>query len=144
MKKFNFDGLKSEDEYIDIVLSSNLEQVDKNIYKKKIFNKPPYSEGFYTKDKKFHFLNEDFNYKDKEFEIVVAKHLTSLNSQFKRDDNIYINENSKNIMLSFVYENFPKDKIKIDNKLPKNIIYSTGRLINKIIENRGKNAYYEI
>ena len=144
MKKFNFDGLKSEDEYIDIVLSSNLEQVDKSVYKKKVFNKAPYSEGFYTKDKKFHFLNEDFNYKDKEFEIVVAKHLTSLNSQFKRDDNIYINENSKNIMLSFVYENFPKDKIKIDNKLPKNIIYSTGRLINKIIKNRGKNAYYEI
>jgi len=47
-------------------------------------------------------------------------------------------------MLNFVYKNFPKNRVKIDNKLPKDIIYSTGRLINKIIKNRGKNAYYEI
>ncbi|WP_457561429.1 molybdopterin-dependent oxidoreductase, partial [Caminibacter sp.] len=123
MDEFRFEGLKSEDEYIEEILNrewrvesgslkkrkvfwgedgklkklkeSSLEEVDNLVLRKKVFDKPPYSEGFFTEDKKFNFLNEDFEYKEKEFEIVTAKSDKALNSQFKRDDNIYINPNSK-------------------------------------------------
>jgi len=80
--KFGFDGLRSEDEYIE-EFSKNIEWVDEEVGVNPAVNKIPYENGFLTKDKKFHFLNEDFEYKEKEFEIVTAKHSKALNSQFE-------------------------------------------------------------
>jgi len=143
-EEFGFKGLRSEDEYIE-EFSKNVEWIDEEIGVNPAVNKIPYENGFYTNDKKFHFLSEDFEYKEKEFEVVTAKHSKALNSQFERDDNLYINPDSKNIMLSFIEKNIKKEKIKYDKKIPKNIIYTKGRnSINKLLQARGENAYYEL
>jgi anaerobic selenocysteine-containing dehydrogenase len=143
--EFGFDGLKEEDEYIKEILNANLEKLNDNVYKKKVFDKPPYSDGFYTNDKKFHFLSEKFEREEKEFEIVTAKEAKALNSQFKRDENIYINPQSKSIILNWLKKNFNSKSIKYNNNLPKNIIYTKGGInINKILKAKGENAYYEI
>jgi len=144
-EEFGFKGLKKEDEYIKEILDSDLEKIDECVYRKKLFDKPPYSNEFYTQNKKFHFLNENFEREERDFEIVTAKELKALNSQFFRDENIYVNPNSKNIMLNWIIKNFPKNKIKFDNNIPTNIIYSKGGVtINKILKAKGENAYYEI
>ncbi|WP_246831109.1 molybdopterin-dependent oxidoreductase [Nautilia sp. PV-1] len=145
MDKFGFKGLKSEDDYIDEILNADLEKTGDEIYRKRVFDKPPYSEGFFTNNGKFKFLNEDFEYNEKPFEIVTAKHDKALNSQFQRDDNIYINLNSNNIMLCFVRKNFDEKVVKYDKNLPLNIIYTKGgTTINKILKAKGENAFYEI
>ncbi len=147
MNEFGFEGLRSEDEYIREILNlknEGLELIDEGVYRKKVFDKPPYSEGFFTEDKKFNFLNEDFGYKEKEFEIVTAKFTKALNSQFQRDDNIYINPKSKKIMLIWVRENFDESVIKFDENLPENIVFAKGgATINKVLKAEGENAYYE-
>ncbi|WP_457564132.1 molybdopterin-dependent oxidoreductase, partial [Caminibacter pacificus] len=102
LEKFGFEGLKSEDEYIEEILNTDLEKIGDEIFRKKVFDKPPYSEGFFTDNGKFNFLNEDFRYNEKPFEVVTAKETKALNSQFLTDKNIYINPKSNNIMLSFV------------------------------------------
>jgi anaerobic selenocysteine-containing dehydrogenase len=143
--EFGFDGLKEEDEYIKEILNSNLEKINDSVYRKKVFDKPPYSNGFYTEDKKFHFLTQKFQREEKDFEIVTAKELKALNSQFKRDNYIYVNPNSKNIVLNWLKQNFTSKLIKYDNNLPENIIYTKGgTTINKILKAKGENAYYEI
>ena len=145
IEKFGYDGLKSEDEYIDEILNADLEKTGDELYRKKIFDKPPYNGGFFTDNGKFKFLTEDFNYSAKLFEIVTAKYDKALNSQFQRDEKIYINPKSKNIMLSFVSENFDEKVIKYDENLPENIIFAKGgSQINKILNAKGQNAYYEI
>ncbi len=145
LEKFGFEGLKSEEEYIEKILNTDLEKKGEEIYRKKIFDKPPYSEGFFTDNGKFNFLNEDFIYNEKPFEVVTAKETKALNSQFLRDENIYINPKCNNIMLSFVRENFDKKVIKYDFNLPENIIFAKGGAqINKILKAKGQNAYYEI
>jgi len=142
-KEFGFDGLRSEDEYIE-EFSKNIEWVDEEFGINPAVNKIPYESGFYTDDKKFHFLNEDFNFYKKEFEIVTVKHNKALNSQFQRDENVYINPNSKNIMLNWIKENIDEDKIKFSEDIPENVIFSKGgSIINEFIKCNGENAYYE-
>ncbi|GAB6044739.1 molybdopterin-dependent oxidoreductase [Caminibacter profundus] len=140
---FEFDGLKSEDEYLEEI-SKNVEWIDEEFGVNPAVNKIPYESGFLTKDKKFHFLSEDFEYKEKDFEIVTAKHSKALNSQFERDENIYINPKSKNIMLRWVKENIGMDKIVFDENIPENIVFAKGgAIINKFLKSKGENAYYE-
>ncbi len=159
-EEFGYGELKSEDEYIKEILngefeiknnklvelkSQTLEKIGNWVLKKKVFDKSPFKDGFFTEDKKFNFLSEDFDYKEKVFEIVTAKESKALNSQFLRDENIYLNPNSKNIMLNWVMQNFNKEIIKFDKNLPKNVIFSKGgAIINKVLKAKGENAYYEI
>jgi len=145
MNEFGFTGLKSEDEYIEEILNADLEKTGDEIYRKRVFDKPPYSDGFFTDNGKFKFLNEDFEYNKKPFEIVTAKHDKALNSQFQRDEIIYINPNSKNIMLRWVTENIPEKRVVFTENIPENIIYAKGgSVINEFINCKGENAYYEI
>ena len=142
-KKFNFEGLKSDDEYLN-EFAKNVKWIDEEFGINPAVNKIPYENGFYTEDKKFHFLNEDFEYKEKDFEIITAKYAKSLNSQFLRDEKIYINPKSKNIMLNWVRENIDKEKVVYDEKLPENIIFARGGvIINEFLKAKGRNAYYE-
>jgi len=141
---FGFDGLKSEDEYLEEI-SKNVEWIDEEFGVNPAVNKIPYESGFLTKDKKFHFLSEDFEHKEKDFEIVTAKETKALNSQFERDENVYINPKSKNIMLMWVKENIGMDKIVFDENIPENIVFAKGgAIINKFLKAKGENAYYEI
>lgn len=144
MDKFGFKGLKSEDDYIDEILNADLEKIGDEIYRKKVFDKPPYKEGFFTDNGKFKFLNEDFEYNEKSFEIVTAKHDKALNSQFQRDKKIYINPNSNNIMLNWINQKIDHNRVVFTEDVPENIIYAKGgSIINEFIACAGKNAYYE-
>ena len=141
--EFNFSGLKSEDQYLE-KFSKNVEWIDKEIGINPAVNRVPYEKGFYTKDKQFHFLSENFEYKQRKFEIVTAKYSKALNSQFQRDENIYINPKSKIIMLSWVKKNIKTDKIKFNKNIPENTVFSKGgSIINEFLKADGKNAYYE-
>ena len=145
MDEFGYERLKSEDEYIDEILDADLEKIGDEIYRKKIFDNPPYKEGFFTDNGKFKFLTEKFERDNRPFEVITAKEAKALNSQFKRDEFIYINPNSNEELLNFVKENFEEKLIKFDEDLPKNIIYAKGgSQINKILKAKGFNAYYEI
>jgi len=145
MNEFGFTGLKREDEYIEEILNSDLEKTGDEIYRKRIFDKPPYSYGFFTDNGKFKFLNEDFKYNEKPFEIVTAKHDKALNSQFQRDEKIYIDPKSENVMLSWIKENIPKERVVFTENVPENIIYAKGgSVINTFLKCKGENAYYEI
>jgi len=134
--EFGFDGLKSEKEYLNEILNG-LEKIDKEFYKN------PHQRG-YSGEEEFNFLDEEFNYKEKEFEIVTYKYKKALNSQFAQDETIYINSNSKNIMLSWIKQNLLNLKIKYINTLPKNTIFTSNRKINKFLKAKGENVYYEI
>ncbi len=163
--KFGFEGLKSENEYIEEILNGELriengelitsekykvknkklEPVGEFVLRKKIFDKPPYSDGFFTNNSKFNFLTENFEYKEKPFEIVTAKHDKALNSQFQRDENVYINPKSNNIMLNWVKENIDSKRVVFGENIPLNIIYTKGgSIINEFINCDMENAYYEI
>jgi len=145
MNSFGYEGLKNEDEYIDEILDVDLEKIGDEIYRKKIFDNPPYKEGFFTDNGKFKFLTEKFERDSKVFEIITAKESKALNSQFKRDENIYINPKSNNIMLSYINKHFSKEVVKFDEDLPTDIIYAKGGTqINKILKAKGFNAYYEV
>ncbi len=96
-KKFLKDDLKSETEYIDEILASNGFEKEGYLISK-TYNDIPYKDGFYTKNKKFIFLDEfedDFSddYEDDEdgkYYLITKKHKHSLNSQFKIDNYLYI------------------------------------------------------
>jgi len=133
--EFGFDGLKSEKEYLDEILNG-LEKIDNEFYKN------PHQTSYSGKEK-FNFLDEEFDYNEKDFEVVTYKYKKALNSQFMQDETIYINPNSKNIMLNWVEGNLLNAKIKYIKILPKDIIFTSNRTINKFLKAKGKNAYYE-
>jgi anaerobic selenocysteine-containing dehydrogenase len=161
MKKFSFSGLREEDIYINEILNSNLEKITDTLYKKKIFDNPPYLEGFFTNDKRFNFLEEKFNYKEKSFEVVTAKSEKALNSQFQREEYIYINSIYKGIildyqegkinysrlpcMLKWIVDNNLQNKLNYSNDIAKNIIFAKGgAIINAFLKASGMNGYYEL
>jgi len=154
MNEFEYKGLKSEDDYINFVLNGkwtmengkydNLEKIEDGLYRKKVFDKFPYSDGFFTDNGNFKFLTENFKYVEKPFEIVTAKHDKTLNSQFQRDENVYINPKSNNIMLNWVKENIDLKRVVFSENIPLNIIYTKGgSTINNFLRCKGYNAYYE-
>jgi anaerobic selenocysteine-containing dehydrogenase len=142
MNEFGFGELRSEDDYIDEILGNGVEEVRESLYIKKVFKKPPYSDGFFTGDKKFHFLSEDFRREEKEFEIITAKHKNALNSQFLRDERVFVNPNSKEKFIEWAKENF--NQIEFDETTQENVLFTKGRGINKLLEVKGSNAYYEL
>jgi len=133
-KEFNFEGLKSEKEYLDIILSS-LKKIDTNLY----IN--THQNGY--KDEEFNFLNEKFNIKNKPFEIVTAKYEKGLNSQFLQDEKVYINRDDKEV-LNYLNQKFDSELIVKNDIIPKNVIYTRNRKINQFLKAEGFNAYYEI
>ncbi len=141
--EFRFEGLKSENGYLHEI-GKNVEWIDGELGINPAVNKIPYEKGFYNEDKKFHFLNEDFEYKKKDFEIVTAKHSKALNSQFQRDENIYISPKSNDIMLNWLKKNIELKRIKESVDVPPNVIFAKGgSVINEFLKAKGENAYYE-
>jgi len=133
--EFGFNGLKSEKEYLNEIING-LKKIDNEFYKN------PHQKCYSGKEN-FNFLNKEFDYKEKEFEIVTFKYKKGLNSQFIQDENLYINPKSNNIMLNWIKVNLKNINIKHSESLPKNIIFTSNRIINKFLNSKGKNAYYE-
>jgi len=97
MDKIFSEKLKSDKEYIDEILSTNSIKKDGYLVSKS-YEELPYKSGFYTKSKKFIFLDEyedDFeeDYEDEDdgrYYLITKKHTHSLNSSFKIDNFLYI------------------------------------------------------
>jgi len=120
-KRFNFEGLLEEKEYINI------------IYKPK--REIKYSNEFIK------FIDFDVKYKD-DIYLVTAKNRTSLNSQFKVDRFIYMNDYEGQATLKTKVGSMEVE-IKKDKTIPKNVVFAySGSGINKIISSKGYNATY--
>lgn len=84
------DGLRSEDEYLEIFKQSIVKKDTE--YINHIYQKRPYSDGFYTQSKKFIFIDE---YDDEpevsgDFFLINSRQIRSLNSQFDTDETLYV------------------------------------------------------
>jgi len=120
-KRFKFDGLLSEKEYIDM------------IYK-------PIRKIEYP-DKKVEFIDFKIDYEDTTY-LVTAKNKTSLNSQFKRDNFAYMCDFEGKAILKTKIGSLEVE-VKKDNTIPKNVVFMyAGSGVNKIISSSGKNATY--
>ena len=88
---FNIE-LKSEEEYLEH-FQSFAEQSGEGVLKVKERDDIVYKDGFDTDDGEFLFLEEyenDFNMSDDMF-LITPKSRSSLNSQFKREESVYLN-----------------------------------------------------
>ncbi len=91
-ESFEFDGLKSEEAYIEEILNSNAKDHEGYLYSSN-YDEIPYSKGFYTDDEKFIFMDEIEDEKSSDEEgyfLVTSKPRNSINSQFERDNYLYI------------------------------------------------------
>jgi hypothetical protein len=120
-KRFNFNGLKSEDEYIE------------EIYKPKREIK--------KSQKSAKFIDFEIEYPNGMW-LVTAKNRNALNSQFKRDNFAY----AKNLEGKYILETKVgklEVEIKKDESLNENIIFMyAGSEVNKILSSKGENATY--
>jgi len=120
-KRFEFDGLLSEKEYIDM------------IYK-------PVRKIDYP-DKKVEFIDFNIDYKDTTY-LITAKNKTSLNSQFKVDNFAYMSDFEGKAILKTKVGSLEVE-VKKDDTIPKNAVFMyAGSKVNKIISSSGKNATY--
>ncbi|MFV0481316.1 MAG: molybdopterin-dependent oxidoreductase [Campylobacteraceae bacterium] len=91
----NFDiSYKTVKEYIDESLNENVAFRD-NLPINKMYEEYPYKSGFYTKSKKFIFLDEfedlfDLNEEMGDFYCIFQKSLHSLNSQFNVKTEVFV------------------------------------------------------
>ncbi len=92
VNSFGFEPLKDEKEYIQEILDSNTTKVGGYLQSSN-YNEIPYSNGFYTENKKFLFIEdiEDEKFEEEEgYFLVTSKPRNSINSQFERDHYLYI------------------------------------------------------
>jgi anaerobic selenocysteine-containing dehydrogenase len=120
-KRFNFSGLKREDEYIE------------EIYKPKREIK--------KSQKSAKFIDFEIEYPNGMW-LVTAKNRNALNSQFKRDNFAY----AKNLEGKYILETKVgklEVEIKKDESLNENMIFMyAGSEVNKILSSKGENATY--
>jgi anaerobic selenocysteine-containing dehydrogenase len=91
-KSFGYESLRSEKEYGDEILNSNAKEVDGYLHASH-YDEIPYRKGFYTESEKFIFMDEIEDEKSCEEEgyfLVTSKPRNSINSQFERDNYLYI------------------------------------------------------
>ena len=120
-KRFKFDGLLSEKEYIDM------------IYK-------PIRKIEYP-DKKVEFIDFKIDYKDTTY-LITAKNKTSLNSKFKINNFAYMCDFEGKAILKTKVGKLEVE-VKKDTTIPKNAVFMyAGSEVNRIISSKGKNATY--
>ena len=92
LDSFGYEALKSEKEYCEEILTSNSKEIDGYFYSCN-YDKIPYSDGFYTDDEKFIFMDyidDEKSNKEDGYFLVTCKQRNSINSQFERDNHLYI------------------------------------------------------
>ncbi len=90
-KEFSFLMLESEKKMISSIVGNNIYE-ENGFLKNREYQTIPYSEGFYTDDEKFQFMDEydDELCETEGYFLISPKYKYSLNSQFKRDQFIYL------------------------------------------------------
>ena len=152
-KEFNI-PLESEEFYLNYFKNFSIKNIDGDLYvqgREEI----PYKDGFNTKNKKFEFLEEfdaDFNMRDNLF-LITPKSSRSLNSQFNREDNVYLNSShgfidNEKILISSSYGSVEL-KVKISNDIREDcvLIYSGTKGVNNLTSSKqsfdGKSAVFQ-
>ncbi len=115
----------------------------------------PYKNGFDTLDKQFVFLKEfDINFKkDKDFFLITPKSSSSLNSQFKRQEGVYLHSSlgykeGKKVLISSLNGTVSL-KVRYNDDLRKDtvLIYSGTKGVNNLTSSQhsldGTNAVYQ-
>ena len=151
-EKFGFNFLKSEKEYIQEMIKDNSFIDEEGYLKSKLYQNYKTQIDLF---KKFTFLDdfEDEEEEKGEFYLITSKSKKSLNSQFKRDDFLYVPTNlplkeGDEVKLSNSYGE-ATFRIKIDKRLRKDclLLYSGNRKVNYLtppkISNRGEMAIYQ-
>ncbi|QFR49469.1 molybdopterin-dependent oxidoreductase [Sulfurimonas lithotrophica] len=152
-KEFGIE-IKSEDDYIKHFKNFSVQNIDGAFY---VENREdiPYKEGFDTDDNEFVFLDEFevHDYKEEKLFLITSKSPKSLNSQFNREENVYLNSS-----LGFAEGDLVeiessvgnvKLKVKINNDLRNDcvLIYSGTKGVNNLTSSlhsyEGKNAIFQ-
>ena len=152
-KEFDI-AFESEEFYINHFKSFSQKQSDGSLLVKNR-EEIPYKNGFDTDDGEFLFLEEydnDFNMKDKLF-LITPKSKKSLNSQFKREESIYLNSSlgfKDNEMIT-ISSHTGKVTLKVKNddrvRVDCVLIYSGTKGVNNLTTSKhsleGKSAIYQ-
>ncbi len=88
---FGIEPLPDEKRMIEEIVGNNVYEKE-GYLRNREYLQIPYSDGFYTDDEKFHFIDEydDEVCEGEGFYLITCKQRHSLNSQFKRDRHIYL------------------------------------------------------
>ncbi|WP_324170699.1 molybdopterin-dependent oxidoreductase [Sulfurimonas sp.] len=146
--------LESEEFYINYFKSFAQEGED-GLYEVKGREKIPYKDGFDTEDSKFLFLDEvDCDIpKSTKLHLITSKSPLSLNSQFHRDNSVYLHsslgfvENEK-VFISSVSGSVEL-RVKVEDDLREDcvLIFSGTKGVNNLTSSKhsyeGKNAIYQ-
>lgn len=91
LKAFGYETLESEKGLLEEVIASNSMEKDGFLISK-TYETHPYEKNFYTSSGKFEFLDEFEDTFDDEgdFYLLASKHNQGLNSQFIKDDYLYV------------------------------------------------------
>ncbi len=90
-EEFGYEKLPDEKTLIEEIVGNNVYEKD-GYLRSKEYQIVPYSDGFYTDDEKFCFMDEydDDLCEDDGYYFITSKYRHSLNSQFNRDSHIYL------------------------------------------------------
>ncbi|MFK5938887.1 MAG: molybdopterin-dependent oxidoreductase [Sulfurimonas sp.] len=147
--------IKSEQEYLDYFKTFSLTQDDSTLEVKQR-EKNPYANGFDTDDGEFVFLEEYEKLNDiseDRFHLITPKSATSLNSQFNREQYVYLHSSLGFAQNSIVELSSASGNIKLpvkhndDLRIDCLLIYSGTKGVNKLTSSKhsldGKSAIYQ-
>ncbi len=149
-------ALEDEDFYIEHYLSHG--EMKEDVLHVKGREPLAYKEGFHTDDEEFLFLEEyesDIlnNINEEDFFLITCKSATSLNSQFKRDNHVYVNPElgyKDEALITLVSDNGEvRLHVKNDERLRRDsiLIHSGAKGVNNLTSSKmsleGKNAIYQ-
>jgi anaerobic selenocysteine-containing dehydrogenase len=150
---FNID-IESEEFYLNHFKSFGIEK-DDGIWSVKNREEVPYQDGFDTDDREFLFLDEfgtNLEKSDK-LHLITPKSLTSLNSQFNRESNVYLNSSlgfKDDELVKITSDNGSVElKVKLNDDLRDDcvLIFSGTKGINNLTSSKhsyeGKSAIYQ-
>jgi len=152
--RFGYEGLKSEKEYIEHFKKQLVK--DGEFYKIHSFFENPYSDDFYTDSGLFCFLDEvedEFSDDKEGFYLITPKCKTSLNSQFKRDNFLYVPpstllKDGDRVLATSIYGE-AEFEVKVSQDLKENSVlaYSGNEKVNFLTppktDNYGNNAIFQ-
>ncbi len=146
-------ALESEEFYINYFKSFSVQKEDGR-FEVKDRETIPYKDGFDTDDGEFHFIEEFETLENSEkLSLITPKSVTSLNSQFAREESVYLHsehgfKEGEEVVVSSDNGSV-RLKVKINDDLRSDcvLIYSGTRGINNLTSSRhsldGKNAIYQ-